>query len=598
MNNSMNNFTNFNLNNQNELPQNINTPNNQYPFNNVYFNDPYFRQNLAMMDSSTKIINIINKHNEAQKKYSNIQDDNYWKEIITTRQIELNHREPYIFLPNNQIRVEQEENPFPPLLYTLANSIAQVFGMEDEAALFALLHFFTIAVHGRVHIQLDNTWSETMESYGVIIRRSGGRKTEFLRQLKLPFIELQSELRKEWLLEGHDERVFKDMKRIQRHFSTEIQKKYLSFTNYDEIMHQNIIGGILNNIEKELLDMYLQTDKNIHSTQPAPTLFLTEATPKALLIDMFHNGGYIASVNSENTFFKKSFLDKITSYLLAAHDGEYIDDRTKTAGSYVIDSPGISMLHMIQPHIASMFYGNSIYSDIGLSQRCIPFFSLEYFEPNVNIQRQMQELLTFEYAPRIQALVKRYFSQDINAPKFKLQIDKDAYNLIKEYEYNNLSIARENSFSPYESYIRKSHGQAIRYAAAIHAFIHAKEAMHEIPLSYDDVFCGISLMKILSKHAYYAFDTSGLQSHENAVNIVKALLRRSNGAESYIMTVSDINRMTHIKNNDIENALMFLTKNNLCEIVRCPRRATVVILHNMFYELSNNKEWQSIINKS
>ena len=76
MNNSMNNFTNFNLNNQNELPQNINNPNNQYPFNNVYFNDPYFRQNLAMMDSSTKIINIINKHNEAQKKYSNIQDDN------------------------------------------------------------------------------------------------------------------------------------------------------------------------------------------------------------------------------------------------------------------------------------------------------------------------------------------------------------------------------------------------------------------------------------------------------------------------------------------------------------------------------------------
>ena len=64
------------------------------------------------------------------------------------------------------------------------------------------------------------------------------------------------------------------------------------------------------------------------------------------------------------------------------------------------------------------------------------------------------------------------------------------------------------------------------------------------------------------------------------------------------MTVSDINRMTHIKNNDIENALMFLTKNNLCEIVRCPRRATVVILHNMFYELSNDKEWQSIINKS
>lgn len=67
MNNSMNNFTNFNLNNQNELLQNINNPNNQYPFNNIYFNDPYFRQNLAMMDSSTKIINIINKHNEAKK---------------------------------------------------------------------------------------------------------------------------------------------------------------------------------------------------------------------------------------------------------------------------------------------------------------------------------------------------------------------------------------------------------------------------------------------------------------------------------------------------------------------------------------------------
>ena len=594
----MNNFNGYNFNNQTELPQNINNSNTQYPFNTTYFTNPDVRYNLAMMESSTKIMNIVNNYNETQKKYSNIQTENHWQEIINSRQIALNQKAPYIFLPNNQIIVKQEERHCPTLLYTLANSIAQVFGMEDDAALFALLHFFTIAVHGRVHIQLDNTWSETMESYGVIIRRSGGRKTEFLRQLKLPFIELQNELRKEWLLEGHDERVFKDMKRVQRHFSTEIQKKYLLFTNYDDLTRQNSIDKILNNIEKELFNMYLQTDKNIHSTQPAPTLFLTEATPKALLIDMFHNGGYIASVNSENTFFKKSFLDKITSYLLAAHDGEYIDDKTKTAGSYVIDSPGISMLHMIQPHIASMFYGNSTYSDIGLSQRCIPFFSLEYSEPNVNMQNQMQELLTSEYAPRIQSLVKRYFTQDINAPKFKLEIDQDAYNLIKEYEYSNLAIARENSFFPFESYVRKSHGQAIRYASAIHAFIHAKEAMHEIPLSYDDVLCGISLMKILYNHAYYAFDVFGLQSHENAVNIVKALLRRANGAESYIMTVSDINRMTHIKNNDIENALMFLTRSNLCEIVRCPRKATVVILHNMFYELSNHEEWQNIINKA
>lgn len=598
MNNSMNNFNGYNFNNQTELPQNINNSYTQYPFNTTYFTNPDVRYNLAMMESSTKIMNIVNNYNETQKKYSNIQTENHWQEIINSRQIALNQKAPYIFLPNNQIIVKQEERHCPTLLYTLANSIAQVFGMEDDAALFALLHFFTIAVHGRVHIQLDNTWSETMESYGVIIRRSGGRKTEFLRQLKLPFIELQNELRKEWLLEGHDERVFKDMKRVQRHFSTEIQKKYLLFTNYDDLTRQNSIDKILNNIEKELFNMYLQTDKNIHSTQPAPTLFLTEATPKALLIDMFHNGGYIASVNSENTFFKKSFLDKITSYLLAAHDGEYIDDKTKTAGSYVIDSPGISMLHMIQPHIASMFYGNSTYSDIGLSQRCIPFFSLEYSEPNVNMQNQMQELLTSEYAPRIQSLVKRYFTQDINAPKFKLEIDQDAYNLIKEYEYSNLAIARENSFFPFESYVRKSHGQAIRYAAAIHAFIHAKEAMHEIPLSYDDVLCGISLMKILYNHAYYAFDVFGLQSHENAVNIVKALLRRANGAESYIMTVSDINRMTHIKNNDIENALMFLTRSNLCEIVRGPRKATVVILHNMFYELSNHEEWQNIINKA
>ena len=597
MSNQINYFPNNITYNPNQY-NNLNNVANLYPLVNTYSNDPYFRCSLAMQKANAEIMATINNHHEVQKEYEHIRDDKRWEEIISQQGYALNNAQPIFFAPINQVTWETDSNLFPSPLSDLATSIAQVYGMEYEAVLFAILHFFIISVHGRVHIKLDDTWSETMESYGVIIRRSGGRKTEFLRQLKQPFMEIQSELHKEWLAGGHDVRVFKDMKSIQRQFSKKIQQKHMGFTTYEKLVQQGELNTFKNDLESEIRQMYHATDKHIHSAQPIPTLFLTETTPKALLMAMFHNGGYIANVNSENTFFKKSFLDKIASYLLAAHDGEYLDDRTKTAGSYVLDHPGMSMLQLIQPRIAAMFYGNSLYSDIGLSQRCIPFFSSQNIEPNSYMQEQMLKMINSEYAPRIQALVKMYFSQDINAPKFKLQIEPSAYRLIKEYETSNLYTAKQHSFSPFESYIRKSHGQAVRYAAAIHAFLHAGEAIHETPLTYDEVRCGIGLMKILYNHAYYAFDPYSLQAHENAVHIVTALLRRTQGAESYVMTVSDINRMTHIKNKDIEAALMFLERNYLCSTVRSPGRATVVILHGVFYELANSEEWQALITRS
>lgn len=297
-----------------------------------------------------------------------------------------------------------------------------------------------------------------------------------------------------------------------------------------------------------------------------------------------HQGGHLASCDGENGFLTSSkLLEKCSPYLLSAHDHEYIDDTTKTSGQFQIDKPAATILQIVQSNVAMDFYGNEDMKTTGLSPRFVPCFSLTESGTLLGNPLETEAVLASEYAPRIEALLTRYFSQDKNAEKYELTVTDGAYSLIKNFEWEMAQLLRSGRASFMESFIKKAHGQAVRYAAAVHAFNHANEAIEETPISEQEMTAGIAMMRYLLPHAEFVFNVNGFTAYKNAQKIVNALLRCSTAAQTYQVTSSDIGRMTHLKKVEIEPALDVLARYNLCACYRESGRATLVVLHRDFY---------------
>ena len=302
-------------------------------------------------------------------------------------------------------------------------------------------------------------------------------------------------------------------------------------------------------------------------------------------------GGHLACCNGENTFIRSSkILTECSSYLLSVHDMEHIDDLTKTASSFSIERPAVTILQMAQPNVALKFYQDEDLKIIGLSPRFIPLFSTSDCRIIDDNPDRLMEILKELYEPRITALLERYFSQDKDAEKFVLHLHEKAYALVKQFESDFL-YARSQGFTFMSSFHNKAHGHAVRFAAAIHAFNHAYEAIQDSEISEAEMRAGIVMMKMVLPHAEYVFNQSLLAAHIGAVAIIKALLRCSQGAEVFELTARELSQMTHLKKQEVEPALALLESHNLCALYREPGRATVVLLHPAFYHSFAEAEW-------
>ena len=559
-----------------------------YPKSAQYMDNPSYRRDVQFQKTETVLLNTESRLLVAKDNRRKWEKEEQRRRNINQLAWNLNSYpcQPFSPTPCSTMSQPLDDSALPEGLVKIACQLGNLFGIQGAAVFFILLHFFVVAVHGRVNIKLDSMWKEAMECYGIVVRDSGGRKTQLMKHLKAPFLLFLEKIRLAHEIHSCDKRVIQEMKSVQKSFSNVIRKEIFPFPVYERFKNSEKMSleKRFDTLRESLTEMFQDTDKSIPDQVEPPRIFFTNITPKAFIKTLEHQGGHLASCDGENGFLTNSkVLQKCSPYLLSAHDHEYIDDLTKTAGQHQLEKPAATILQMVQSNVAMNFYGNEDMKATGLSPRFVPCLATTdigtaYADPTAT-----EKVLTSEYEPRIEALLTRYFTQDKNADKYELTVTDGAYILIKNFEREMTEWVQSGQVSFMESFIRKAHGQAARYAAAIHAFNYANEAIEDSPISEQEMSAGIAMMRYLIPHAGYVFDVNGFTAYNNAVKIVKALLRCNAAAQTYQVTSSDIGRMTHLKKVDIEPALDILAGHNLCACYREPGRATLAILHRDFY---------------
>lgn len=167
-------------------------------------------------------------------------------------------------------------------LREIAFKLSSLFGFYWEAVIFMLLHLFVVAVHGRVAIKLDPMWSEAMECYGIVVRDSGGKKTELMKHLKAPFLLFLEKIRLSHEMHSCDKRVLKEMKGVQNNFSKEIAKEIFPIPVYEVFKACETIPleKRFDILREKLTEMFHDTDKSIPDQKEPPRIFFTNITPK------------------------------------------------------------------------------------------------------------------------------------------------------------------------------------------------------------------------------------------------------------------------------------------------------------------------------
>jgi len=536
----------------------------------------------AELDAITARLLSPVRYHEASKKYEKM-----LKEQERELRLEAFRTTPFArcspIPPVRELAEWLDPSRLPWELREAATNLAAYLGVELEAALLAILTTMPMALRGRVLIAVNDTWTEAAEIFTLLIRRSGGKKSEFARVLAQPFRKFEQELQ---LTVKENERLQRRNKRllmaeksfVRGEFSKHFPRGRADLANEDDPFEERLERFLG---DGESISCIMRTKESPEKT--APSLFFASMTAKKLIRKLNEQGGSLACIEAEGTIFTSEIMRKHKQFLLSAHDMERISDASLTSGEAIVPHPAISMLLMVQPSIASKFYRDASAKEVGLSPRFLPFFSSRKTE-NSGDSEAFHRFNTI-YSEKLMSLLARYFTQDKDRKIHILRVSTEAYKLLKRVD---TSVTVKHAFKRrdfMESFESKSRGHVVRLAAAIHTFCHANEDVHDTEISQDEMQAAISLFRVLDAHAEEAFDEHGFRAYQNALCIIRWLLRASPGAEVFELTTREIQQGTHIRKEEAEAALRILQANGLCLTYVEPGKSTIVMLNRHFFEL-------------
>lgn len=539
----------------------------------------------------TRSINAEINYYKTLKNKDKVCREIEWNRRIEFSQWELNRTEPKMFSKEINIPFEIKNDIIPDKLYKIVKIVGIYYNLNPNFILFIIIHLVEIAIHGQVYVEMSSGWKESMCSYGIPILGSGNRKSSLMEMLKKPFNDFITKKNEDDL--KNIDRIKtrnKELDKIIKAQKSGIRKNFLNKINDDKI---NLDDESVEQMFSEIEEVEKRINRHRKKINEIPKIFFGKITEERLFEALYSQGGHISFCDAEPHFLKCNICSNHASVLLSAHDHEYISYETKNSGKVSIEKPSITILQMAQPSVALNFYQNKCEDDdIGFTARFIPCFGQAYSSDERESPDKVKNLLEEEFYPRITALLNRYFTQE-HTQKKKIIITRLLLNNSigkLENEMGQKIRSQKNVFM--EPFLRKAHGQAVRYAAAIHAFNHAYEAIEDSVLSEDEIDLGVAIVRGLIPHAEYIFDRKKYTSKHNAIKVIDRLINSTMNNGGLLLDTRVISQMTNIKKEELFDALRILEDHNLCRVVPEPGRAAAVVIHPLFYSLfRSSPEW-------
>lgn len=488
----------------------------------------------------------------------------------------------------------------PPSLVAVADSLSRLTGLDTLGICYVLLGAVSIATWGRVTIKLDNHWSEAAVDMLLQVSPSGTRKSALVHALRMPFGQYCTKAN-----EGHEDR----MRQAQR--ERQLLGKAGSYLAHKKIADtlSNVVPMHTGEVEKikatvhEAVAFEEKLLSDCKNTRKPVRLLVDKATPFQLAATLQEQGECQGCITAEGSMLQGKLLrtNEVANLFLRAHTQEsYVYENAKKRID--LSHPALPMVNLVQPEVAAKFYSNETLNEIGATARFVPYFYKSeneggsilresvFDDYDENCDAKISASMA-DYSNVVIRLLNTYHSQDKTTPRYQVSVDPEALALIRDFERKIRHDVIPEMPEAAKPCLFKAHGQAVRFAWDIHAWMH--EQPDTVPIAAQEMEQGIKLVYATFEHIRYAYDPCGLQACLHAQKILASLNNITERREQDKLLdegidSSTIQRRTGLKSEATNNALRLLDKHNYLAVYDDATANLKVVLHPDFFEI---KRW-------
>ena len=373
----------------------------------------------------------------------------------------------------------------PPFIADLCKAIALEVQVPIELPYFAAMSVLAAATCGKVEVVVKGRYKEQLSFYNVIGLGSGNRKSEVLKTLRWPLVEIESNL----IAQVRPERARQIAERKAYEQALEgLQAKARS-------------KGVTPSL---MVDIQAATEKlEKCRVQPLPKIFADNVTPEkhaALIAEQGSNsiiepeGGFFEGLSRYGNN-KSAQVD----YLNKAYGGESFRVDRQGGDSIIAEKPHCVLHFSIQPHLVLAIRSNADFMGTGFANRFL--FSL----PQSLIGNRSLD------TPQAQAgllegwkmAIENLFNSCHVQPMRQVTIEPSGYQLLRDFQ-EALEPQLITNLLPIQGWAGKLPGALVRIAALYELAANPQATL----VSCENIKAAIALAPYLQAHALQALTTA------------------------------------------------------------------------------------------
>lgn len=402
----------------------------------------------------------------------------------------------------------------PPLLRDYLQAVSDYVQVVPEMAILPMLSVLSLCVQGKAIIMKpgDDGYTQPLNIYTITVASPGERKSGSLKEFMKPvedFQERYNKIHAPEIEEYKAERAFWENKKAKA-LKTDLQtakdcaKKLAGLENKHELV-----------------------------------LNVNDATPEALAMEMYRQGGKIGIIDDEGCIF--DILSGIYSsgpvninIFLKAYDAENYTVLRRTKESIELKKPLLTMGLMVQPEHFADAMNNRQFSGRGFIYRFLFSFPesragyLKMNSPSIPPQLRKQ------YGDLINRLLRMPLPPEIPV----IQCDKEAGLLFSDYfEHLQKEIRNGGIFEDMSEWALKQFGKALRIAGILHLCEHEPAER----LTGQTAMNAIGIATWSESHAFNALSDSASEPTE--IKNAKYILKKLKKSEKDILSKHELLRL-------------------------------------------------------
>lgn len=404
----------------------------------------------------------------------------------------------------------------PPLLRDYLKAVADYVQVTPEMAVLPLLSVLSLCVQGKAVIKhTGNSHTEPLNLYTITVASPGERKSGSLKEFMRPAEEFQ-----EYYNKIHASEI--EEYKAERTFLENQKNTALKGRNAD--LHR------AKEIAKEISELERKHEL---------VLNVSDATPEALAMEIYRQGGKIGIIDDEGSVF--DVLSGIYSngqaninIFLKAYDGSNYTILRRTKDNIELRKPLLTMGLMVQPEHFQEAVNNRQFSGRGFIHR----FLFAFPESRAGYLKMSSPDVPEALQKRYSELIKRLLRMPSPSEPPVIVCSKEAEMLFSDYhEHLQKEIRDGGMFENLKEWASKHFGRALRIAGILHICEHAPTEQ----LTGNTAINAISIAMWAENHALNALMSGATAPIE--IQNAKYIFRKLQKSNKDTLTKSELLRL-------------------------------------------------------